>query len=487
MLDLSVPQRQSPLAIVFLGLRILRSLGITQLVILVLFIIRGPFGGPLIILPSLAILLLGAMSALAWWRYTFHVIGGELVVHKGVFRMDRLTVPIERIQSIAIDQALLHRVTGLVKVVIDTAGSAGAEFTIDAVSRPTAEELQRVTVTAVTAQAASVRAPLAAGDAMPPPVPSEDRVVFTHDARRLFLTAITTWPLAGLVVIGPLLALGDEAGEQVLDRIPLLDSLRIDDASLRWWMIPAGIVVFMLFSVVLNIVRVFLQDWQLTLRSSPKSLRRTSGLLSRTSRAASVTRVQVISSGRNPLQRWAGIGHVELSNVGEGNLSLPGCDQDQFAAVSVLGRSTPIDRLDPTRRIHPAQIWLATRNAAVLALVVAVAGFFSVGWWSMCVFAIVPIVWVMQRRHVRNFRWALGPELATFSQVIDTATRQALLHKANSVRVTQSIFERRRGLGRVHLVTAAGAVTVGMLPITEACAVRDTVLFAAETDPRPFM
>ena len=40
MIDLTAPQRQSPLAIVFLGLRILRSLGIAQLVILVLFIFR---------------------------------------------------------------------------------------------------------------------------------------------------------------------------------------------------------------------------------------------------------------------------------------------------------------------------------------------------------------------------------------------------------------------------------------------------------------
>ena len=38
MIDLSVPQRQSLLAIVFLGLRILRSLGIAQIIVVVLFI-----------------------------------------------------------------------------------------------------------------------------------------------------------------------------------------------------------------------------------------------------------------------------------------------------------------------------------------------------------------------------------------------------------------------------------------------------------------
>ena len=62
---------------------------------------------------------------------------------RGVLRIDRLTVDVSRIQSIAIEQELLHRLTDLVKVVVDTAGSSQAEFTIDAISRPIAEELQR--------------------------------------------------------------------------------------------------------------------------------------------------------------------------------------------------------------------------------------------------------------------------------------------------------------------------------------------------------
>jgi len=503
MLDLAVPQRQSPLAIVFLGLRLLRSLGLTQLVILALFIVRGPFGGPLVLVPSAAILVLGAVSALAWWRYTFQVVDGELVVHKGVFRMDRLTVPIERIQSIAIDQALLHRVTGLVKVVIDTAGSAAAEFTIDAISRPVAESLQRATVTEVHA-AANTPGPLVPGAALPPPliaagdgahdggdegagVSAGDRVVFTHGAGRLFITAITAWPLAGLLVLGPLFALGDDAIDQVLDRVPMLDDSRLDGGSFRWWFVPVGIVLFMLLSVILNIARVFLQDWNLTLHASSTSLRRTSGLLSRTSKATSVARVQVVSSRQNPLQRRAGVHQVELSNVGEGDLSLPGCDAAQFAMVSELGGSTPIGRISPARRIHPVQVWLRTRNAAIQAAVLAIGLYFAVGWWSILAFAFVPFVWLMQRRDVANFRWALGGELTTSRRVIDSETSQALLRKANSVRITQTIFERRRGLGRVHLVTAAGTVSVGMLPIAEACAVRDTVLVATETDSRPWM
>ncbi len=115
MIDLTAAQRQSPLAIVFLGLRIFRSLGIAQIVILALFIVRAPFDGFLSVLPFLIVVAFGGFSALAWWHYTFQLVDGELVVTKGVVRVVRLNVPIERIQSVAIEQRLLHRLTGLVQ------------------------------------------------------------------------------------------------------------------------------------------------------------------------------------------------------------------------------------------------------------------------------------------------------------------------------------------------------------------------------------
>ncbi len=477
MIDLRVPQRQSPLAIVFLAIRILRSLGIAQLVIGALFLLRAPLNGPLVLLPIVAIALFGAYSALAWWRYTFQLVDGELIVIKGVVRVDRLTVPIDRIQSLGIDQELLHRLTGLVKVSVDTAGSSEAEFAIDAVSRPIAEELQRLAVTAAPSPSTTV-----AGAAPPPPIPLEDHVVFTHEPRRLVRAALTMWPLTGLILLGPLFAFGEQFSRQVTDQI---GDVEVDTSRFAWWWVPVGLAVFLGFSIALNIGRVMLKDWQLTLRASTTSLRRTSGLLSRTSKASSVARIQVVSSEQNLLQQRAGLRSVGLSTIGEGDLALIGCDDDQFDIIRALAGSSSKMALD--RRIHPAEVFLAVRNIAIFVTIPAVVACFTVGWWGLLAYLVVPFVWFTQRRHVRNFRWGLGTELASFTHVFDSSTRQALLRKTNSVRVTQSIFQRRRSLGYVHLATAAGTITVGMIPIDEARAVRDTILAEAETDPRPWM
>jgi putative membrane protein len=473
MIDLTAPQRQSPLAIVFLGLRIFRSLGIAQLVILVLFIVRAPFDGPLSLLLLVIVLMFGGLSALAWWRYTFQLLDGEVVVTKGVLRVVRLNVPIGRIQSIAIEQQLLHRLTGLVRVTVDTAGSKEAEFSIDAIPRPVAEELQRQSVTAVPA-------PTPIDGTLPPPVPAEDRVIFTHDGHRLLLMALTMSPLTGLLVLGPLFALGGDFFDRARDAGP-------DDVTFRWWWIPIGAAIFVVFSVALNIVRVFLRDWRLTLRSSSTGLRRTSGLLSRTNTASSVDRIQMVTSSQNPLQRRVGLRGVELATVGQGDLSLGGCDDVQFATVATLAAVTPIDQLTLDRRIHPAAVFLAVRNTTLFCLVLAGAVFALTGWWSLLALIAIPFVWVTKRVGVANFRWGLHDELASSSRVISSATEQALLHKTNTVHVTQSIFERRRGVASVRLTTAAGALAIGMIPIAEARAVRDTILHAVETDTRPWI
>ncbi len=473
MINLSVPQRQSPLAIVFLGLRILRSLGIAQIVIVVLFIMRAPFNGALSVLPFVIIVAFGGFSALAWWRYTFQVLDDELVVTKGIVRVVRLNVPIERIQSIAIEQQLLHRLTGLVKVAVDTAGSNEAEFSIDAVARPVAEELQRRAVTAVPT-------PVKIGSALPPPVLAEDRVVFTHDGRRLLAMALTMWPLTGLLVLGPLLAFGGD----FFNRLP---DVGLGDQPFRWWWVPVGIAGFIVFSVVLNIIRVFLQDWELSLRASATSLRRTSGLLSKTNTASSVDRIQMVTSAQNPLQRRARLRNIELATVGQRSLSVDGCDDAQFTTVLTLAAVTPIDELLLDRRIHPAAIWLAVRNATVVCALLTGALFWLIGWWSPLVLSSIPLVWATTRLNVANFRWGLGQQLASSSHVLSLRTEQALLHKTNAVTVTQSIFERRRGLGRVQLATASGAISIGMIPIEEAQAARDTILHAVETDTRPWM
>ncbi len=479
MIDLVEPRRQSPFAVVLLGVRVVRSLGIVQLSLAILFIIRGAADGRLLFAGAVVVAVLAGVSALSWWKYTFQLVDGELVVTKGVLRTDRLTVSVDRIQSIAVEQELLHRLTGLVKVVIDTAGSSQAEFTIDAVARPVADELRR------RVGAVGPGGSAASGEANDRRDAAE-RIVFQHSPRRLAVTALTMSPWTALALLVPLLAVSEQLRDPLVDR--LSDAAPdVDVDAMGWWLVPAAVVSALLFVVLLNLGRVFLTDWQLALRTDATTVRRTSGLLSRTSTTSTLARVQVLTSRQNPLQRQVGLRDIHLSNAGTGDLRLSGCRDDEVGAAAVLVGLTPLDALEPDRRVHPALVWLRVRNTAIAAVVVAVLAWPFVEWWSIGALAVVAPVWWATRRHVVTHRWSLGPELVTSSNVIAASTEQLLLRKTNAVRVTQTRFERRRQLGSVEAVTAAGAITIGMIPIDEAQAVRDVILFGVETDHRSWM
>jgi putative membrane protein len=474
-IDLSVPRRQSPLAVVFIGLRAIRSLGVIQIVVLALFIARSAADGRLVLLGVVVVGGLTAMSVLSWWRYTFQLVGAELVVTRGVLRIDRFTVDVDRIQSIAIEQELLHRWTGLVKVEVDTAGSSQAEFVIDAIPRPLAEQLQAMVVSPATTDAGPI-------DSAPP----TERVVFQHTPGRLVIAALTASPWVGLALLVPLLAV-----DEVVLR-PITDQLSewapdTDLGVLGWWSVPIGVAVVAVVVSLLNLGRTFLVDWALALRTDSVTLRRTSGLLSRTSTTSTVARVQVLASRRNPLQRRVGLSDLHLTNVGHGDVRLIGCRDDEYAATAQIAGLTAIGDLPLDRRVHPAQVWLSVRTALLLSAVAATAGWFLIGWPALLAITVVLPAWWGARRHVRTSRWSLGSEVATFRHVISSSSQQTLLRKANVVRVTQSMFERRRGLGRVEVVTAAGAISIGMIPIDEARAVRDVIVHGVETDRRAWM
>lgn len=475
MIDLRQPQRQSPWAIAFLAFGILRSIGIIQAVVAVFFIVtRGLDGRLLAVLPILAALLL-AGSVLSWWRFTFQVVDGEFVVQSGVFSVNRLSVPLARIQSISIEQELLHRVVGTVRVSLDTAGSEQTEFRIDAVDRSVADELRRTT--GRTGPASESTAPIASGadhrDA--------GEVLLEHSPRRLVLAALTSWPWAGLVILAPLFAILDQTGGDV----PLPD---IDAGQARWWWVPLLATAFVAIAVALNVVRMILQNWGLTVTVDRTTVRRSSGLLSRRLDSRDASKVQIVSTSQNPLQRSFGLSALTLSSIGDGSLEVIGCDDSEVARITHATGSTPGAVLAPHRTIHPAEIRLAVRNAAVLTAVLGVAAAMIVGWWAALTALVVPVAWVRARRHVAHFRWnATTSELVAHGRIIDNWSKQSLLRTTNGVRLTRSLFERRRDLARVHVDTAAGSISIGMLPLEHATALRDHVLAAVLLDDQPWM
>lgn len=478
---LDEPQRQSPVAVAFLAFRAVRQIGFIQIILAVGFVLsRSPSVAALLVVVPLVGLVLFGIAALQWWRYTFCIVDDELQVERGVLSHQRLSIPLERVQSVSIEQKLLHRTIGLVQVSLDTAGTQEAEFTIDAIARPVAEALQRA--------AADHRnnAPTLNPEADMPPPPVIERVIVRHPPRRVMQIALTQLPFSGLVLVAPLIAVADDLGQILPFDSPQLD----EPTGWSWllWAVPAFIIVVLVVSVLLNVIRVFLTDWNLTLTSTPAGLRRDAGLLSKTSVASSLPRVQRVGIHQGVIERLASLHTVSIDTIGSAKLGVPGCDAGEVAALRnlALDGATGVALLD--RRVSPKQVFLETRNASIGAAIVTIGLFIFVGWWALFTLLLVPLEWLSTRRRVRLRRWGLTNEaVADRHEFLGWSRQELLLRKVNGVNVRQGLFERKRDLATVRLQTASGSIDIGMIPLVEAKAVRDLALLVVETDQRTWM
>ena len=491
------PQRQSLLAIIFLAARTIRQIGFVQIAIAGGFLIsRSPSILVLIVVVLAIGVLFLAVATLRWWRYTFMVDDGELRVDRGVLSRDTLTVPLDRVQSVSIEQKFLHRLVKLVQVSLDTAGTNNAEFTFDAVEREVAIELQRVAADyrATSPETAIVPEFDSSSDGLhegpPPPTAAfQEQTILKHSPARLVRLGLSRVPFSGLAFLAPLFAFGDE----IADRIPF-DAPEVDVELGLWllWFVPLAIVAVAIFGLILNLIGTFLRDWDLRVTQTESGLRREAGLLSTTSVASNVSRVQSVETRQGPLQRLFGLQHITLHNIGEGDFAVPGCTPEEISTIRAAGlhESAGVEVLD--RRTSTAEIFKDSRNAAIFFSALTFALFFIVGFWAFFALGPIPVVWLSSRRRVRLRRWGIdGDSVAVRNELVEWRAHEALIHKANGVSVRQSRFERTRGLATVEVRLAGGilngSISIGMIPYEEATAVRDHVLFIVETNRRAFM
>jgi len=147
-IDIYQPTRQSIAAILVLIVKFVRRIISGFWPIILIYFIRGDTGEnewwQLVFLGIGGLSLIG--SILAYFKYYFHVTDEEIIISKGILKKTNLTIPFDRVQSVDFEQTVIHQVLDVVKVKIDTAGSAGSELDIDALELPIAEKLRSIVI-----------------------------------------------------------------------------------------------------------------------------------------------------------------------------------------------------------------------------------------------------------------------------------------------------------------------------------------------------
>lgn len=494
---LSKPERQSPFAILFILLRLGRNLIRYGWPILLVFFFNNKPNSPWTPMYSifLGFAVVSAIgSILAYFRFYFYLEEEELIIERGLLQHTRINIPFDKIQTVNFRQNPLHRALGLVQLEIDTAGSAESEIAIQALNKDLAIALRNYLLANRTLE--DHAATSEDGEASTA-TQTREELLLHLDPGDLMRIGISQNHLrtAGIIlafVLGVAENLQDFIGIQVYDEIGK-SVVGLQAADLLIVLLMGGVVLLIAFfgSLIFTIIR----HYNLRLWQTANGFKLEAGLFEQREKNMQLNRVQFVRWQQNLLQRQFGLFQLSLHQTtlkGDGtqqSMSVPGAFQPQIERV----RATYFPAYQqPDTRSYGISPLVIRRRFLLLGVLPAVFVWsfrfyqwpglipLTILWWAF-------IYWTSRRYH-RNWLYQLHPRgIQTQSGIFGQKYSFLKWPHVQYVQIRRNWYQRRKGLATLYFQTAAGRVRVPYIPLTQATAIRDYVLYYLERYNEPWM
>ncbi|CAM4205931.1 PH domain-containing protein [Paenibacillus tarimensis] len=476
-------------SIFFFTFKFVKDLLYPLLAVVISTIVRGEInllwiiGGVLILVTGSAVL-----GWLSWLRFTYRISDDILHVHHGLFIRKKLYIHRERVQSFDMSAGVLHRIFGLWKVQIETAGGTKPEVVLSAISTEesvrlrealyksgrrdqdepsvTSEDLQSAEHdTFGPGEAASVndlstnneRAQNTKQQASVEPLPS-----IRIPLRTLLLYSITSGRVGiAIAVIGAAYSQIDDWLTESFDIWNfVMNSL---GAASLVWVAAALLLAVWLFSAIMTTLR----EYGFTLQADNGKLTTYKGLLERKQASISLKRVQGFYFKENAIRRLLGYAsvHVYIAGTTEKyeqsfllfpmirKSELPGL-LEQFLPAYQLPQQ--INKL--TLRSLPSFLTVPVVTAVVIT---AAAVIWIPDGYGLITIALPLIALLWGWLRYRQTGWSVDEDMLTIRHG-SFSTHHSIIpkHRVQWHTLATTPFQRRKKLGTLSLAIASGAVFV---------------------------
>ncbi|MFB6088144.1 MAG: PH domain-containing protein [Haloarculaceae archaeon] len=383
-------------------------------------------------------------------RFEYELTRDTFDIRSGVFARREREIPLRRIQNVDISQNVVQRALGLAEIKMETAGASQAEAHLRYVGYDRANHIQ-----------SEVSRLSRSGDAEETDA-ERFETVFAISERELGVLALVSadlrvisFLLVGLSIFAPSMA-SAFAPEMFLSPETIVQ------AVLGPVFAVVSILVLGLVVGVINASRYY----DFTLRRAPEELRYQRGLVQKFSGTIPLDKVQTLTLRENLLARALGYASLYIETAGQGTSSnqqqtaqsaIPIAERERV--VSLAKSIEPFGDVEFERPPKRARRRYAGRYLIVIGALTAVlfaAQQFvtaSLYWYSpLALVVVVPAAAHLKWKH-RGFH--AGDEyVVTRNGFWRRSTKIVPYHRVQTVASTETVFQRRWGLGTVVVDTA---------------------------------
>lgn len=452
--------RLHPLSILFSSLKVIKDF-LFPIAIFVFTQIIGKGGGDSskmmwkVLIPAAFVVFAIVSGILYWVRYRYRVVEGQLHIVHGVFVVKEQFIPLERIQTIDISESLTHRLFGLMKVQVQTAGGKKAEAVLTAVTRQAAEQLkQELQFQHPATESVSAMNIDAAADEVSSPYP-----VYRVSWSNLLVAGLTVGNFGfAITIIGTLLSKLDD----------IFPSLKVYKQIGQWFEHQSGYILLLilvvaaawLFGVVISVVR--FANFTVERREGRLFMKR--GLFDRKEVTLPLRRIQAIRIVEEPLWQLFGLAAIHADSAGYGkekgetSLIFPLMRKDQIPAF-LQEMVTPF-AVEDWQRLEPLPIkarygYIFRPIFSIAVLTLAVSCFTRWGLLGLagCLIAGILGFWAFRDGGSRTE----GSLMLVRFRHIKRTTAIVPRRRIQSCSLTQSPFQRRKDLASFSMQIVSGS------------------------------
>ncbi|HEY0731544.1 MAG TPA: PH domain-containing protein [Chitinophagaceae bacterium] len=480
-IDWSSPQRQPVAGLLVVVLKTFWDVMKRAWPIILLMLFRRESGLGRFEILTMVIAGLALVSGfMNFYFFKFYINNNELTIKKGWLKKSTHVVPLNRIHSAHIEQSFLHKMLNIVKLSIDTAGSDKSEITIDALHRSMADELKTRLINKETSSTKEEH------------VEVELPIVHLNTSDLVKLSISANHIEALLILIS--------FGFGILENIRQINEDLIPDANV---LVPSGsaiaiaymIVGVLLLTMLVSTAGIFLRYFNFTVRQTLSGYHIRSGLFTVKERVITLKKVQYISWKANWIRKLMGLWMLEYHVAGSDDekslmkAKVPLTDVKALHILTNQYHPLPDFTLVEPLRIHPSYAWRRAVLAGILPTAIAITILWTF-WQERSLFLLLYPIYMT----IASIQFRKKFQLRAYEDVL--MIRRGILgeefvllqwHHLQTIIMTQSMYQRRKGLANVKLYTAAGMVKIPYADLSSVQALVNFALYKTESTKKNWM
>lgn len=430
-------------------------------------------------------------SVLSWLFFRYRISDDSILIRSGVIRKKQLDIKFDRIQGINTRQNPVYRAMGLVTVAFDTAGSSGSEGNLPAVNRDFADALRKRISRKKDAEQIDENDDTEAHQPLLQLGWRDMIRIGLADRRALIVFAL----------IGPLM---EQMGDQIESYIErFLQTMALEAAQLgvgTGVLIVVGLVIgTVLLLALVSITAAFLQYHDFELYLDDRTLRSHGGLLTRHEHSMDLEKIQTLRLQQGIVQAW-----LKRFRMTARQATASGRQRSQKMFVIPVLTAAEADGIRPnllgpeagrlsqdprSTQFRPiSRYYMRSRllyGGLVPALLLGIVASNVAGAYGLAALLWVPVMAGFSWRNWKRAGYCHDDnELVRRSGLLGFRTASLQFRKVQRVTVSQSHYQRRKGLASLRLYMASGSVRVPYIDYATAARLRDYILYKVESSQR---